>query len=71
MPQVLCNAPATFQYAIDIIFNDLKSLYVLIYLDKIYVFLYTFSEYLKHLEEVFIRLANTSLKLKSKKCHFF
>ena len=37
MPQGLCNAPATFQQAMDFILSDLKLSCVLVYLDDINV----------------------------------
>ena len=53
MPQGLCNAPATFQRAMDVILNDLKLFCVLVYLDDINVYSRTFNDYLDHLELVF------------------
>ena len=53
MPQGLCNAPATFQQAMDHILGDLKLSCVLIYLDDINVFSKTFKEHLSQLREVF------------------
>ena len=44
---------------------------VLIYHNNINVFSKPFNEYLLHLEQVFICLAQNNLKLKPKKCHFF
>lgn len=71
MPQGLCNAPATFQRAMDNILSNLKLSCVLVYLDDINVFSCTFTEHLHHLEQVFIRLQNANLKIKPRKCHFF
>ena len=71
MLQGLCNSPATFQWIMDSVLADLKFSCVLIYLDDINVFSKTFNEYLLHLEQVFICLAQKNLKLKPKKCHFF
>lgn len=71
MPQGLCNAPATFQRAMDTILGDLKLSCVLVYLDNINVFSKTFSEHLEHLEEVFRRLAAAKPKIKPRKCQFF
>ena len=71
MPQGLCNAPATFQWAMDNILSDLKLSCVLVYLDNINVFSRTFAEHLNNLENVFKRLINNNLKLKPKKCSFF
>ena len=71
MPQGLCNAPATFQRAMDDMLSDLKLSCVLVYLDDINVFSRTFNEHLEHLEEVFRRLAAANLKIKPRKCDFF
>lgn len=71
MPQGLCNAPATFQRAMDNMLSNLKLSCVLVYLDDINVFLRTFNEHIEHLEEVFKRLAAANLKVKPRKCEFF
>ena len=71
MPQGLCNTPATFQKAMNVILADLKLSTVLVYLDNINVFNRTFNEHLIHLEEEFKRLINANLKLKPRKYTFF
>ena len=71
MPQGLCNAPATFQRAMDNLLGDLKLSCVLVYLDDITVFSKTFSDHLEHLKQVFLRLRTAGLKLKPSKCSFF
>ena len=71
MPQGLCNAPATFQRAMDGILGDLKMSCVLVYLDDITVFSRTFQEHLSHLRLVFDCLRTAGLKLKPSKCSFF
>ena len=71
MPQGLCNAPATFQRAMDSILGDLKLSCDLVYLDDINVFSKTFTDHLQHLEEVFKRLLAINLKIKPSKCSFF
>ena len=50
--------------------GDLKLSSVFIYLDDINIFSKTFSDHLGHLEEGFIILRKTGLKLKAKKCYF-
>ena len=55
MPQGLCNAPTTFQRAMDCIFSDIKLLCVLVYLDNI-IFFSALQEHMDHLQEVFERL---------------
>ena len=71
MLQGLCNAPATFQRAMDSILHDLKLSCVLVYLDDITVFSATFTDHLAHLKEVFIKIQEAGLKLKPSKCAFF
>lgn len=71
MPQGLCNAPATFQRAMDNLLGDLKMTCVLVYLDDITVFSRTFEEHLQHLRTVFQRIRDAGLKLKPSKCAFF
>ena len=43
MPQGLCNTPATFQRAMDVILANLKLSCVLVYLDDINFFSQTFG----------------------------
>ena len=64
--QGLCNAPATFQRAIDHILGDLKFICVLVYLDNITVFSITYTKHLEHLQQVFIQLRQNNLKAKLK-----
>ena len=71
MPQGLCNAPATFQRAMDSVLRDLTLSCVLVYLDNITVFSVTFVNHLKHLHSVFQCLQEARLKLKPSKCSFF
>jgi hypothetical protein len=70
MPFGLANAPASFQRAMDLIFNGLSWDYVLIYLDDIMVFSTTFEEHLQQLQMVFDKLASSKLHLNRKKCQF-
>ena len=71
MPQRLCNAPATFQRAMDSIFRDLKLSCVLVILDDITVFSSTFTNHLEHLNSVFSKIREAGLKLKPSKCSLF
>ena len=70
MPFGLCNAPATFQRLMALIFSGLVGLKWLIYLDYIIIFGPTFDVNLLRLEKVFIRLQENNLKIKLQKCHF-
>ena len=70
MPFGLANGPATFQRLMDFIMNGIKWKRCMIYLDDIIVFSKSFQEHLENLEEVFIRLKQSGLKLKPSKCSF-
>jgi transposase InsO family protein len=65
MPFGLCNAGATFQRAIEDMLRGIK--YATAYIDDIIVFSKMFDEHLRHLEEVFKRLREAGLKVKTKK----
>ena len=70
MPFGLCNALATFQRLMALIFAGLVGLECLIYLDDIIIFCPIFDVYLLRLKHVFIRLQENNLKIKIQKCHF-
>ena len=70
MPFGLCNAPATFQRLMALIFSGLVGLECLIYLDDIIIIGPTFDVHLFCLAKVFIRLQENNLKIKLQKCHF-
>ena len=71
MPQGLCNAPASFQSAMDSILRDLKLSCVLLYLNDINVFSSTFTDHLSHIKSVFLKIRKARLKLEPSKCSFF
>lgn len=68
MPFGLCNAPATFQRCMELIFRGLQWQTILIYLDDIIIFSSDIDEHFHHLQEVLKRLKNAGLKLKPSKC---
>ena len=70
MPFGLCNAPATFQRLMALIFSGLIGLDCLIYLDDIIIFSPTFEIHLIRLDKVFNRLKDQNLKIKLTKCKF-
>jgi len=70
MPFGLCNAPATFQNAVNTIFADLLGKGVVVYIDDINIYSKTWKEHLRLLEEVFRRLRANGLYIKPRKCHF-
>lgn len=71
MPFGLCNAPGTFQRAIEHTLRGLQWHVAVLYLDDIIVYSKHFEEHLRNLSLVFDRLENANLKLKAKKCSFF
>lgn len=71
MPFGLCNAPATFQRALDMILAKVKWNYALIYLDDVIVYSKAVEEHIQHVDEILTLLKNAGASLKLKKCHFF
>ena len=69
MPFGLCNAPATFQRAMQVILAGLEEICG-VYLDDIIVFSNSVEEHFQNLDQVFNRLTEAGLKLKPQKCKF-
>ena len=67
----LCNAPATFSRAMDLVLRGLNWDVVLAFLDDIVVLGRSFQDHLNNLEHVFQRFEEFQLKLKPKKCELF
>ena len=68
MPFGLCNAPATFQRIMQSVLAGLEWKTCFVYLDDVLVASRSFDEHLSHLCEVFLRLRDSGLRLKPKKC---
>ena len=71
MPMGLCNSPATFQRAMQLVLRGLTWKEVLAYLDDVNVLGKTFEDHLYNLKQVFDRFRYYNLKLKPKKCNLF
>ena len=69
MPFGLCNAPSTFQRAMELVLRGLQWETLLIYLDDVIVVGNGVDQSLERLEQVFQRFQSYGLKLKPSKCH--
>jgi hypothetical protein len=69
MPFGLCNAPATFQRTMDMIFDKCRA-FVSIYLDDLIIHSKTLQEHLAHLRQVFSILRTERFYAKPSKCEF-
>lgn len=70
MPFVLCNAPATFQRAMDSIFLGECSSFITPYFDDIIVFSDTYEKHIRHLKTAISKIKASGLCLNRKKCKF-
>ncbi|GBG78917.1 hypothetical protein CBR_g28631 [Chara braunii] len=70
MPFGLCNAPGTFQHAMNRIFHDHLDKFVVVYLDDILIFSKSAQEHAKHVETVLSLLGQHKYKVNLEKCEF-
>ncbi|GBG72565.1 hypothetical protein CBR_g12135 [Chara braunii] len=70
MPFGLCNAPDTFQHAMNRIFHDYLDKFVIVYLDDILIFSRTVEEHVAHLDKVLSLLRQHKFKINGEKCEF-
>ena len=70
LPMGLKTSPNSFQLLMDKVLNGLSFRNTLCYLDDVLVFLETFEQHLKDLQEVFSRFYSAGLKLSPQKCKF-
>jgi transposase InsO family protein len=70
MPFGLCNAPATFQRAMNSVLAGLTWKCCLVYMDDILVFSRDFDDHVRAVKLVMDRLLDQGLLLKFKKCSF-
>ena len=64
----LCNAPASFQRMMDILFNNLNYEICLVYFDDLICYSRTLEDHLERLDRILERLQSANLKLKPTKC---
>jgi len=71
LPSGLCNAPATFQRALDMILSGVRWQNVLVYLDDLIIFSADAESHLSHLDTVLTLLGKHGVTQKTQKCHLF
>ena len=71
MAMGLCNAPATFQRAMQLVFRGMTWREILSYLDDLNVIGKSFEDHLSNLRRSFKRIRKFGLKLKPWKCCLF
>ncbi|GBG79220.1 hypothetical protein CBR_g29271 [Chara braunii] len=67
MPFGLCNAPGTFQHAMNKIFHDYFDKFVIVYLDDVLIFSTTVEEHVTHLDKILSLLRQHQSKINREK----
>ncbi|PIN20697.1 DNA-directed DNA polymerase [Handroanthus impetiginosus] len=70
MPFGLCNAPATFQRCMMVIFTDMVENFLEVFMDDFSIYGNSFNECFNNLSSVLKRCEDTNLVLNWGKCHF-
>nr|GEU36898.1 reverse transcriptase domain-containing protein [Tanacetum cinerariifolium] len=70
MPFGLCNAPATFQRCMLVIFHDMIEESVEVFMDDFSIFGDSFNKYLNNIDKMLQLCKDAYLVLNWKKCHF-
>ncbi|GBG72943.1 hypothetical protein CBR_g12664 [Chara braunii] len=70
MPFGLCNAPGTFQHAMNQIFHDYLDKFVIVYLDDILISSKAVEEHVAHLDKVLSLSRQHKFKINGEKCEF-
>ncbi|GBG79135.1 hypothetical protein CBR_g28850 [Chara braunii] len=68
MPFGLCNAPGTFQHAMNRIFHDYLNKFVVVYLDDMLIFGTSVEEHAQHVDKVLSLLRQHKYKINFAKC---
>ena len=71
MQQGDCNAPATFQWIMTMVFREFIGPFIHVYLDDIFVFSNSIKEHKAHLRLVFDQLRAFSFYLQENKCQLY
>jgi hypothetical protein len=70
MPFGITNAPTTFQSCMNHIFNKLLRKYILVFFDDLLIYIKTWEDHLKHLDQILNIMEDQSLYAKESKCEF-
>jgi transposase InsO family protein len=70
VPFGLCNAPSSFQHAMDAILGSDIGKFCFCYIDDIVIFSKRFEDHLRHLDSVLQKLAAANWAVKLQKCKF-
>jgi hypothetical protein len=70
MPFGLCNAPSTFQNAMEIIIQPILNTLVMVYVDDIIIFSKDLNKNISHLKQVLTLLQKAGMKGKVIQCRF-
>jgi hypothetical protein len=70
MPFRLTNAPATFQYCMNHVFNKQLRKHLLVFFDDLLIYNKTWEEHLRHVDQILSIMEEQSLYSKESKCEF-
>ena len=70
MPFGLCNAPSTFQAAMNDALHPFPRKYVMVFFDDILVYSFDFDSHVTHLESILSTLSEHNSRLRQSKCLF-
>jgi hypothetical protein len=70
MPFGITNAPTTFQYCMNHVFNKKLRKFLLVFFDDLFIYNKTWEEHLQHVEQILAIMEGKYLYAKESKCDF-